>query len=148
VSRATGCVNWPTHLHDSGEGGMVVLAVWRTLPRWSPRADQPGDPFAACFEATSLRFAIGECNDVTDHDGISEEPFFRPGADGSRRELSVNVLAVLQLGSTAASYVGPAHEFDYWNCTRADLTLEGATLLAGLDRLYGRAAQLLTILDT
>ena len=145
----SGYVTWPTHLRDNNEGGLVVLALWRCT---EDHAQRRHDPFCRCFEATSLRFHIGESN-VLGVDGESnygKPPLFKPSEPFHRHayELSVPVLGVVQLGSSSATYVHSEDDFDYWRATRASLTLAGAALVEALDALYGRPAQIVTILDT
>lgn len=161
TAHRTGCVNWPTHLADGGNSGMVVLAVWRSKPRratersvfgsWTQ--DDERDPFTACMQAEGMRFGIGECNDVTARPS-SERRLFP--ADRIVRRVDVvsgftsdPILGAIQLGSSRGSYLVPDGESRrYWNATRADLTLAGITLVQALDGLYDRAGEIVTILDT
>lgn len=151
----TGCVVWPTHLDDNGEGGLVVLAVWRvarTVPETATRV--ASDPFVACFEAGSMTVAVGECNELSDDAngcgpavGPRRERLFN---DPRCPEVSAPVLGAIQLGSSTGTWVAPdADLFDgYWRATRDDLTPGGLALLEALDALYGRRGELITILDT
>jgi hypothetical protein len=127
-----GCVNWPTHLHDDREGGMVVLAVvdgWRS-----------GDPFLPFSRDPWRRAELIEPN----HYGISPEGMER-------------VLACVPLGSSDGCWWRgdpdsdkPSAEDPYcpWECMLEDLTSEGRTIVRGLQELYGRPVRLVTHIDT
>jgi hypothetical protein len=60
---------------------------------------------------------------------------------------SVPLLASVCLGSSSEAYFDDQRG-DYWTASRQDLTGEGRRLVRGLERLYGRPAELLTFLDT
>ena len=135
---SSGWINWPTHLRNTNEGGMFVMAVaWVQTEAWC------SDDFAKCFEATALRL-LGY--DVNANDDAGNSVKARDCGAGFATE---HVLAAVMLGSTRASYaVDPEDCCGTWVCTREDLTPEGRALVETLDRLYNRRVALVTFLDT
>lgn len=145
--RSSGWVRWPADWVDTEEGGMYVVAVWM-VDRGENLFGE--DRFARCFEAESVRMRFHEPI-VTGDAGVLERAVWgMPIAALPRYADGVTnpVLAMIQLGSTNASYTREGWGSELWSCTRDDLAPEGRSLVATLDGLYGREAVLLTLLDT
>jgi len=128
-----GLVNWPTHLHDDGQGGMVVLAVVDAFV--SPAT--PRKPWR--------------------HNPWSRAELIEPNHHGISLERMEPVLACVPLGTSDGCWwrgePDPKKDCDEspyspWQCTLEDLTHEGRQLVRTLQELYRRPVRLVTHIDT
>lgn len=162
---STGWINWPTHLNDTGEGGMWVYAFWvsdldsRTIV---VNENEPAekiailrDSFVKCF-GPQTTLALPWQNFVVSSNErqiyVPSEDFPDPKEDRDAFNMAiadagVPVLAAVCLGTSVHSWTDYEGN-DYWSCTEEDLTKPGHMLVASLNRLYGREAILITYLDT
>lgn len=121
-----GFVNFPTHLTDDRQGGMVVLAVVDGT-KVSIREDPWGR--AELIEPNHYGIAPGETLD--------------------------SLVACVPLGTSDGCWwhgrfgAGAcADPYRPWECTLEDLTDDGRALVAMLVKLYGRSVRLVTHIDT
>ncbi len=158
----TGYIRWPTHLRNSGEGGMWVYAVvpvdnrrepfveccveYPTLPAPNVFLDPLPPSFQAEMKAVRSRRPQPR--------GLMSKSFWPIERHDSR-----DLLATVLLGTSGGSWsnLHPCsnpkckHQkgLPYWICSESDLTPEGKRLVALLSKLYGgRKVHLLTFLDT
>jgi hypothetical protein len=130
----TGCVRWPTHLRNSGEGGMSVYALW---PEGFSRAGDHNweDPFYRCF--SGLRIKASVCESPISNLGDAED---------------AALYGALCLGTSGGSWEWPDAGQDewpgHWEAALSDLTDDGLAIVTALNALYGREAVLVTMLDT
>ena len=161
----SGCINWPTHLRDSGEGGMWVHAL---VLAGKDRSARHGDTFVNCCEVEGT-IALPQANVCSsDNRGLYMAPEVEYGHDDYDMQVMTSgptVLAALCLGTSGGSwsYLGDEvrgeygeYEADmrrrgddvYWQCREEDLTPDGVALVESLRKLYGRDVELVTYLDT
>ncbi len=172
-SGATGGVNWPAGQPEwkvTGEGGMWVHAFWladfstpQTQYRYAVAPDHPlaevtdvyqRDPFIRCHgPETTICLPQPDCP-VSDSTPRVYHP--RPELDRDTDlegytigvyDAGYAVLAAVCLGTSGMSF-RHADTGEPWQCTEDDLSHQGLAALAVLDLLYGRAAVLVTYLDT
>jgi len=133
-----GLVRFPVDDEDwknSGEGGMSVFAVWKTVPD------------AVCAFDVAF-FGIGN---LVSEWATREEHENGWNADtmesvcGHRHYITV--ASAVYLGSSGGSWWND-REGRYWEASRDDLTVKGLELLKTLEALHGDRALLLTVLDT
>jgi hypothetical protein len=147
-SANLGAINWPTHLANSGEGGLYVYAVVGAIDPDS------ADSFDACVVSHPVLPldtlldpdpAAGDLDAAGKQRWPLEEKWF-PTSEFEAKLWSRDLYAAVLLGSSGGSWV--TTEGDHWICRHTDLRPEGVKLVAGLEELYGQPVALLTFLDT
>ena len=149
----SGVINWPTHLENTGEGGMFVYAIVPYI-----------EAFQKCC-GVSCGLIKSEClmdpdPNAGDIDPVTQKQFWPledkifpriNDNDDSPRDIekyiSCDLLAAICLGSCGGSFWDKEKE-KYWTCTTDDLTAEGKRLVDMLKSMYGDHVQFLTFLDT
>lgn len=136
VSEA-GWIDWPSEgaaWTDSGEGGLIVLAVW----------DNPDSDVMVCTPEYQVKLTADRFVGAVNLDGrsVADELW-----DGSvQGELSVG--GVVPIGSTGASWMDPQQVGRYFTAAWDDVTETGRLVLNQLTKLYGEEPVLVTVLDT
>lgn len=129
-----------TDYRDSGEGGLMVYAVWGYYGQEAPSflsevSLDMGEVLVSVLGPEAERINRNEIENRRARHRGQEEPF---------PEL---YSAVVLLGSTEASLYSERRG-SYFQVTRDELTEKGLAILEGLEALYGREANLVTFLDT
>ena len=143
----TDTVNWPATgygdedgYRDSGEGGLMVYAVWGYYGQDAPSflsevSLNMKEVLVSAHGPEAERITRNEIENQRARNSGKEEP---------NPELYASVVL---LGSTEASLYSERLD-SYFQVTRDELTEKGLTILEGLEALYGREATLVTFLDT
>lgn len=145
-----GYINWPEAEHgwqNTGEGGTFVVAAFPC---------HQDDAFGLCCGVGNLCLVLGEELQEAWEPSMEENPqrfplqdkwFPRAKAINDIEDcLSVPLLACVTLGVTGGSWYH--EEAGCFVATEEHLTEDGRALMASLEKLYDRKADLLTFLDT
>jgi hypothetical protein len=138
--KNSGFITWPTHMHNTGEGGMYVLAV--VLDHSYLPLHQKQDNFVHChgpgFRIPHEEVLIG---------AAPTQPFdFEVKND--TEIVTPRLLACVTLGTSSGSWFDEATQA-IWECDFSALTDKGQAFVESLSRLYdNRTVYLLTYLDT
>ena len=160
----TPLIRWPeigSEFRDGGENGMYIMLV----------VPQPNEWVRECVEESPITLMgipdapLSDTQDLWNREDASEQHKALDKAynalkdksdEVSAREmysmipqddLSVQMLAAIELGTTSVTYMSEALD-DYWQATIKDLTLAGQVLHNTLELAFGITPRILTFLDT
>ena len=143
----TDTVNWPATgygdedgYRDSGEGGLMVYAVWGYITAPSHLNDVYLDT------GEVLVSAKGPLAELINH----HQQEARKSESLDRGDWNFRVSAAVLISSTDESIYGETFTSggEYFSVERSDLTESGLAIVTALEALYGEPATLVTFLDT
>jgi len=145
----TSTVDWPeasvldeySAYRDSGEGGLMVYAVWSAYMSAPSSLSEVSLDFSEVFVS-----AHGPLKEAVDRSLQAGRLAQRKSLDAGLDQLFSSVVLI---GSTDESfYTEQSFGGTYFQVTRDDLSSSGLKLVETLEALYGEAATLVTFLDT
>ena len=172
-----GLIRFPTHLRDTGEGGVSVFAVWPYVDNAVCAVDVAFypeglilDPWFEEETQARLRELLAHAKPDVKAVPTLEYSEFEGGrivAGWRNAEMSpevslgvqyaeallngrtpcMPVAGAIYLGSSGGSWYDDDAD-NYWCASREDLSEAGSELIQALDQLYGVEGRLMTVLDT
>ena len=154
-NHCTGCINWPSWLKSSGEGGSYVYAI-------AAEKDFDKDEFLECISHGAHLIHDSTVDpDLVDLHKTDEygqifplERRLFPGvhldedrSSSVEKYLSIPLLCALCLGTSGGTFYSE-DPFKMWHCQEKDLTEDGLQLVQSLKKLYNRNVELITFIDT
>lgn len=146
---STGWVTWPSlpseRWHDTGEGGMWVMAYYLASPGRDDFVRCCGPKGTIALPLPDREISPAASRVYRDIEGTAALPW---GMDRTEAVYDAGwpVLAAFCVGTSGTSLADA--NGDYFDASFEDLTLRGANVLTALSQLYGRSPVLVTYLDT